>query len=101
MENSKLFCYWLDQNTKFKNIISKFEAVKKRAKTKKSGEVNEEWMNELFEICKCKSKIAENTQAFNGELACDCPWEDRILEIEGPFLIDQRSVRKLMSELWP
>ena len=81
--------------TKLKNIISKFEAVKKRAKTKKSGEVGEEWMNDLFDICKCKCKITENPRAFNVKLACNCPWEDRILEIEGPFLIDQRSVRKL------
>ena len=53
-------------------------------------------MNDLFDICKCKCKITENKRAFNGKLACDCPRKDRILEIEGPFLIDQRSVRKLM-----
>ena len=82
--------------TKLENIISKFEAAKKRAKTNKSGEVNEEWMNDLFHICKCKCKITENKRAFNGKLACDCPWKDRILEIEWPFLIDQKSVRKLM-----
>ena len=80
---------------KLKNIISKFEAAKKRAKIKKSGEVDEEWMNDSFDICKCKCKITENTRALNVKLACNCPWEDRILEIEGPFLIDQRSVRKL------
>ena len=101
MKSSKPLCYWLDQNT---NKIEKhyFQIrSSKRAKTQKSGEVNEEWTKDLFDISKCKSKITENTQAFNGKLACDCPWEDRILEIEGPFLIDQRSVRKLMSELWP
>ena len=68
----------------------------RKAKTKKSAEVNEKWMNDFFDVCKCKCKITENTRAFNGKLACDCPREDRILEIEGPFLIDHRRVRKLM-----
>ena len=60
--------------TKLKNSISKFEAAKIRAKTKKSSEVNEEWMNDSFGIlCKCRCKITEHTRAFKGKLACDCP----------------------------
>ena len=48
-----------------KNVITKFEAARKRAKTRKSNEVSKERLQNLFDISKCKYPIEESSQMRN------------------------------------
>ena len=60
---------------KLKNLISQFEAARKRAKRKKLNEVNEEWLQNLFDISKCKCMIDEHLKVCNKKLLCSCDFQ--------------------------
>ena len=79
-------------------MVTKFEGVKKRAKVCKSGakRISEDWLNKLFDICKCKCNISEDVKIFNGKVSCGCQWEDQIPKEEISFLVDQRTERKMI-----
>ena len=79
-----------------RNLISKFEAARKRAKRRKSSEVSEEWLQNLFDISKCKCPIEESPKIRSNKLLCSCDFKDRIPEKEITFIKDQRSERKMV-----
>ena len=80
--------------TKLKDLVAKFE----RAKISKSyvNGVSEDWLDKIFDICKCKCEIPENPKIFNGKVSCSCSWEHRIPKEELLFLKDQRTRRKMI-----
>ena len=81
---------------KLKNLISQFEAARKRAKRRKLNEVNEEWLQNLFDISKCKCMIDEHPKVRNKKLLCSCDFPYRIPEKEIAIIIHQRNARKLI-----
>ena len=81
---------------KLKNLISQFEAARKRAKRRKTDEVSEDWLKKLFDICKCKCSIEDCPKVRNKKLLCNCEYQDRISEMDICFIIDQRSERKMV-----
>ena len=79
-----------------KNLVTKFQAARKRAKRRKLNEVSEEWLQNLFDISKCKCPIEESSKLRNKKLLCSCDFKDRIPEKEVAFIKDQRSERKMI-----
>ena len=77
--------------TKFNDLVAKFEGAKKGAKVDKSVTtlVSEEWLNKIYNICKCE--IFEKPKVFNGNISCWCPRQNRISKQELTFLSDQKA----------
>ena len=80
---------------KIKDLIQKWKLALKRAMKSKSELKKDEWMSQLFDICKCKCKYDE-VKVHQGKVLCSCPFEDRVAGAEIEFLIDQRGNRKMM-----
>ena len=80
---------------KIKDLIQKWKLALKRAMKSKSELKEDEWMSQLFDICKCKCKYDE-VKVHQGKVLCSCPFEDRVAGAEVEFLIDQRGNRKMM-----
>jgi len=87
-------------DAKLKDLIKQFEAARRKVKRRGGDKINESWLNNLFDISKCKCCIPEIPKVCNKRVVCGCDWLDRIPEKEFTFLKDQRNERKmLMSSL--
>ena len=77
--------------TKFNDLVAKFEGAKKGAKVDKNVTtlVSEEWLYKIYNICKCE--ISEKPKVFNDKISCCCPRENRIPKQELTFLSDQKA----------
>ena len=53
----------------------------------KSELKEDEWMSQLFDICKCKY---DEVKVHQGKVLCPCPCGDRVAGAEIEFLIDQQ-----------
>ena len=78
---------------KIKDLMQKWKLALKRAMKSKSELKEDEWMSQLFDICKCK---CDEVKVHQGKVLCSCPFEDRVAGAEIEFLIDQRGNRKMM-----
>ncbi|CAK8674822.1 unnamed protein product [Clavelina lepadiformis] len=75
--------------TKLKELIKKFNLTRKRAKKITKCDIfDEDWLTNLFDVCKCKCSIEENPSLKNKKLACSCVFEDQIPSEEIDFLKD-------------
>lgn len=79
---------------KLKELIEKYNAARKKEMKRGGSEVNEEWLQNLFDISACKCSIPENPVVRYKKLLCSCELENRIPEKEIAFLKDHRKGRK-------
>jgi len=82
--------------TKIKVLIEKWNLCKKKARKSKYSNLHEEWMDQLFDISKCKCSIDLDSRVVKGKVLCSCPFENRIPAVELQFLLDQRRERKMI-----
>ena len=77
--------------TKFNDVVAKFEGINKWAKAHKSviTLASEEWLDKIYNIC--KSEISEKPQVFNDKISCCCRQENRIPKSEMTFLRDRKA----------
>ena len=61
--------------TKLKDIIDKYRAARKN-EIHRGKKIDEKWMRELFDICRCKSIIAERPKISRKKLHCICEYEN-------------------------
>ena len=81
--------------TKLKEMLQKWKLASKRAKKSKGDLTNCSWLNQLFDICKCKCKY-EKVQVHQGKVLCSYSFENRVPAVEIDFLMDQRGEREMM-----
>ena len=81
--------------TKLKEMLQKWKLASKRARKSKGDLANCNWLDQLFDICKCKCKY-EKVKVHQGKVLCSCSFEDRVPAVEIDFLMDQRGERKKM-----
>ena len=81
--------------TKLKEMLQKWKHASKRARKSKGDLTNCNWLNQLFDICKCKCKY-EKVKVHQGKVLCSYSFEDRVPAVEIDFLMDQRSEREMM-----
>ena len=81
--------------TKLKEMLQKWKLASKRARKSKGDLTNCNWLNQLFDICKCKCKY-EKVKVDQGKVLCSCSFEDRVPAVEIDFLMDQRGEREMM-----
>ena len=79
---------------KFKDLINRYEAARKY-EINRGKKIDEKWLNEFFDICRCKCIIAEKPVINRKKLQCNCAYENRIPEEEILFIKDQRRDRKI------
>ena len=63
---------------------------------RKLNEVSETWLQNLFDISKCKCMIDEHPKVRNKKLLCSCDFQYGIPEKEITFIKDQRNARKMI-----
>ena len=78
--------------TKLKETVNRYNAERKRAKNRE-GKIEKEWLEKLFDLCRCKCAIADTPIAQHKKVRCSCIAENRIPEAEACFLKDQRGER--------
>ena len=81
--------------TKLKEMLQKWKLASKRARKSKGDLTNCNWLNQLFDICKCKCKY-EKVKVHQEKVLCSCSFEDRVPAVEIDFLMDQRGEREMM-----
>ena len=81
--------------TKLKEMLQKWKLALKRARKSKGDLTNCNWLNQLFDICKCKCKY-EKVKVHQGKVHCSCSFENRVPAVEIDFLIDQQGKRERM-----
>ena len=67
--------------TTLKSLVAKFEETKSSKEGVKG--VSEDWLDTIFDICKCKCEIPEIAKVFNGKVTCCCccSWDHRIVQM--------------------
>ena len=80
--------------TKLKETVNRYNAARKRAKNLE-GKIEEEWLEKLFDLCRCKCDIADTPIVQHKKVLCSCIPENRIPEAEACFLKDQRGERNM------
>ena len=81
--------------TKLKEMLQKWKLALKRARKSKGDLTNCNWLNQLFDICKCKCKY-EKVKVHQGKVLCSCSFEDRVPAVEIDFLMDQRGEKEMI-----
>ena len=81
--------------TKLKEMLQKRKLASKRARKSKGDLTNCNWLNQLFDICKCKCKY-EKVKVHQRKVLCSCSFEDQVPAVEIDFLMDQRGEREMM-----
>ena len=70
-------------------LVEKFSIAKKQVKKFKCSSINDAWLDELFDLSKCRYDIPSTYYTFRGKLLCKCDFDVRIPENEILFLKDQ------------
>ena len=81
--------------TKLKEMLQKWKLASKKARKSKGDLTNCNWLNLLFDMCKCKCKY-EKVKVHQGKVLCSCSFEDRVPAVEIEFLMDQQGKREMM-----
>ena len=76
-------------------MLQKWKLASKRSRKSKGDLTNCNWLNQLFDICKCKCKY-EKVKVQQGKVLCSCFFEDRVPAVEIDFLMDQWGEREMM-----
>ena len=85
---------------KSKMFLEKWKwTLEKAMKTK--GELSREnWLKQLFNICKCKCLYAvDNVKLHKCKILCACPFDHRVLSIKMALLLDKINERNINDRL--
>ena len=81
---------------KLKELIDRYTAARKKALKRGDEKIDEVWLKNLFDLCRCKCSIPDVPTTHRKKFACSCACDNQIPEKELNIIEDQRSVRKMI-----
>lgn len=82
------------------NIMDKYAAVKRKVHKNNCMEEQLFFLNQIFNITKCKCLPKINTKTDASGFNCECPYKDSLNRHQYEFLKDQIYEREINIEMW-